>query len=292
MPSREARAIQPPPPSRLSFWQNAPMRKIVRVLLGVVALLAVGLLSAPVWLDGLARGAVQVAATDALGVETTLQKMDLSLFGGTCEIAGLHVANPDGFTTPHFLTLSHGAVAVNVRSVLGDKVEIPTLVLDGVDVNLEKGKEGANYDVILANMKKGEEAPEEGGKKFVIREVVVKNVRAHAKLLNLGIVKPTIPVEIDEIRLQNVGEGGEAGVGLGLVIEGVLKGVLRGIARAGKGVLPDDMVDGLGKGLGALAGVGKEGVEIVGKGGKAVVEGVTGAIGGILGGKKKEEEDE
>jgi hypothetical protein len=266
------------------------MRKIFRVLLGLVALLAVALLSAPIWVDGVARGAVQAAASGALGVETTLQKLDLSLFGGTCEIAGLRVANPRGFTTPHFLALSRGAVAVNVRSVLGDKVEIPTLVLDGVDVNLEKGKDGANYDVILANMKKGEEAPEEGGRKFVIREVVVKNVRAHAKLVDLGVVKPTIPVEIDEIRLRNVGEGGEAGIGLGLVIEGIVTGVLRGIARAGKGVLPDDMMDGLGKGLGALAGAGREGVEVIGKGGKAVVEGVTQAIDGLFGRKKRGEE--
>jgi len=275
------------------------MKKLFRILLGLVGLVVLAVATSPLWLDGVARGALQTAATDSLGVRTTLQKIDISLFGGTCALEGLHVDNPSGFSTPHFLHLDQGAVAVNLKSLLGDKVEVPTLTLDGIDVNLEKGPSGANYEVILANMKKDEEEPKEGGKKFVIRQVVVKNVRAHAKLVNLGIVKPTIPVVIDELRLENVGEGGEKAVGLGVIIEGILRGILRGIVEAGKDVLPGEIGDGLGKGLGALGEIGKFGVKILGKGGGKALEGVGktaegigDAIGGLLGGKKKEEEPE
>ena len=60
---------------------------------------------------------------------------------------------------------------------------------------------GANYRIIMKNLERFEsgEKKDEGGKTFVIRKVLLKNIKVHAKLSIAGVLKPTIPIVIDEI---------------------------------------------------------------------------------------------
>ena len=83
----------------------------------------------------------------------------------------------------------------------------PLLTLDGLTLSLERNKQGANYDIVLANLaakEKSEGAAGEPGPRFVIRELVIRDVKVRSHV-NLGIAKPMVPLEVPEIRLRNVG---------------------------------------------------------------------------------------
>ncbi len=258
-----------------------------------MALLAI--LSLPLWIDAAAKTAVERVGSHALGVRTTLEELDLSLFGGDATLAGLTLGNPEGFATPHFLELGKGSIAVSLKSLLSDRVDVPSLVLEGIDLRLDRSDRGANYEIILARLKRleGEKKPEKDSKSFVIREVILRDVRVDATLSLAGVRTPTVPLRIEEIRFTNVGE---AGIPLSRVFGLVLKGLLGGVLEAGAGLLPAEILGGLEGGLGALVGVGEVGLKVVGEGGKTIVEegkkvvkDLTKPLEGIFGRKEKKE---
>ena len=83
--------------------------KILKLVLGAVVLLvllaavAVGLV---LWrLDTIAKQAIEAGGTQATGVATTLDQANVSVLGGSFSMAGLTIANPPGFKSPHFFHL-------------------------------------------------------------------------------------------------------------------------------------------------------------------------------------------
>ncbi len=234
------------------------MKTILKIVLVLVLLLIIVVATIPLWISPAAKAAVEKGGTQAMGVKTTLAELDIGLFSGTCDLAGLNIANPEGFDTPHFMDLGSGAVAVDIQSLQGDLIEIPKFELTGLDMNLEKGSGQANYEKIMENLQKlstGEEKPkeEEPGKKFVIREIVIKDVKVTAKMVGV-----TVPMKIDEMRLENVGSEGE-GVDMKELIALIVSGVLKGVAEEGRGVLPEGISKGLADGLEGLKGLGEHG---------------------------------
>lgn len=114
----------------------------------------------------------------------------------------------------------------------------------------------------------------------------------------------TIPLKLGTIRMTDLGN--DNNLGTAKLIGIVLSAIFRGIAEQGKGILPDDLLNGLSDALGKTldagkkiieegADVGKKLLEGTGDTGKKILEGA-GDIGkglgdgikGILPGKKKE----
>ncbi|MCK6459198.1 MAG: hypothetical protein L6Q95_04805 [Planctomycetes bacterium] len=263
-------------------------KKVLLVVLLIPVLLIAG---AWIFLDHIAKRAVEVGGTAAMGVPTSLDSISLSPVRGEGRIEGLQVSNPTGFETPYFMRLSSGAAAMDVGSVMTDTVVVKSIELDGLKAHLEKSKEGANYEVILANMKKGEEEGvkgEEPGKKFLVERIVVRNIDVRADVAVAGEKLSSVDLHIDEIVLENIGSGSESGVIMSQLMGTIVKAVLTAIVEQGARVLPEVMVNGLGAGL---KGLGKVGIKVVGnvtaKVGDKAVE-VLGGAGKAVGGAAKD----
>jgi hypothetical protein len=266
------------------------MKRLKIVLLLLLVVLIVVVVTIPLWIDGAARSVIESEGSKALGVELTLEKLRLSLFGGEAKLGGMKIANPEGYTDEQFFGLGTGSASVSYGSLSEETIVIPEIVLDDVSVSLEKDGGKGNYDVLIENLEKyaGEDQEEEPteGKKFVIKKISVRNITVKSRMRAL-VVKPALTAKIDEITLTDVGSG--SGVPMGVVIRKFIGGLLAGIANSGVSLAGD-----IGKGLGkATLSIGKGGIKIVGEGGKAVTgtaEDVVEGIGGLFGGKKKKEE--
>ncbi|MHC4108001.1 MAG: hypothetical protein ACYSTY_07940 [Planctomycetota bacterium] len=277
-------------------------RQILRIAGVLLVLLIAAVVTVVLYLDAIAKGAIEAGATYALGVQTTLQDADVRLLLGRLSIAGLDVENPEGFERDHFLRLDQGRVAVQLGSLRQETVDLPHLRLNGVDLNLERRNDKANYNVILGNLKKVESAREEPadkpaekkpGKKFVIEEVTVTDIHVGVDLLPFGGELTRLDVPIDEIRLQNVGSGG--GVPMDQLTGIVIKAIFAALMSEA-GSLPADLVKDLGNALAGLeqlgdlgislatgsgdliTGIGAGTVDTVGGVGEGVLEGVGGAV--------------
>lgn len=267
------------------------MKKIIiGLLLVVIVVVGGGIL----YIDKIAKAAVETGGEQAMGVKTSLDDISVGIFSGQLKLAGLEVANPQGFKSPHFFKLGKGEVEVSLGTLMKDKIVAPKLHLDGIDVHLEKSDSGANYEAILNHMKKGEtqKTPEpeaKDGKKFVINEVVISNVTVHADVAIAGQKIDPVEVKIDEIRLKDVGSDTDSGVLLSELMSKLTQATLQALLKQGPQLLPQAIFAGLGVGMQGLGDVTKMPMDIIGNVTKTVggqtsqmVDGALKQIGGDL----------
>jgi len=263
------------------------MKKFVKLVAAVLLLLLVAVVGIFVYIDSIAKAAIERGATYALGVETTLGSADVGILSGEFAMRGLEVDNPDGFDGDHFLRIERGDVEVNLASLWQDTVELPLLALRGVDMKLERTPAGANYQVILDNLKRFEsnqsKAPapsDESGRTFVIREVLISDVNVEVDLLPIGGQLNRVEVAIDEIRLTNLGS---EGVSMSQLTDVIIQAILAAVVQNATD-LPTDLINDLGGGLAGLTGLGfdatfKVGGEVTALAGDVLGE-VTKTVGG------------
>jgi uncharacterized protein involved in outer membrane biogenesis len=229
------------------------MKKPYKIAIAVAAGLLVLMVVAMLLIDGIARAGIQAGASYALGVKTTLASAHVGLLSGQFTLGGLRVENPPACRTDHFLTLSRGELDVSLGSLLRDTLTVPLLELDGFDVNLERGSDGrSNYSVILDNLSKAESdagggAPKEkkdpadqapkGGRKLIIREIRLKDIRATVTLFSLGGSPQLVPVRLPELRLKDVGTDGN-GVSVAQLSGKLVQAIVVGVIQAGGSLIP------------------------------------------------------
>lgn len=290
------------------------MKKRYLIPLVLLLVVAVAFVAAGFWLDDITAAAMEYAGKTTMGVTTTVHDAALHPIAGSLTVQGLTVGNPERFHTPHFLAIGSVACAFSLGNLLEDDVVLPQLAIEGVDINLEQNERGANYQVILDHMKKSEQEPppaeQASDKKFVIREVVLKEIVAHTDVALAGQKLTKVDVKIPEIRLQDVGSGTDGGMLQSQLLATIVKATLEAIITSGHEILPQAVVAGLGIGLKEVGGlvdvdaikvVEAAGVNLSEIGGKAVegaVEGVEKGVkeaveglGGLLGGKKEKKEE-
>lgn len=240
------------------------MKKLAILVGGLVILLVAVVAVVFVSIDAIARAAIERGSTYALGVPTTLGSANIGFLSGEFTMKDLDVANPDGFDGDYFFQLDEGFVAVSLGSLRQDTVEIPTLALTGVRMNLQKKGGRANYTVITENLKRlesgetaGEErnrAEEDGerGKNFMIHEIVIRDVHVTVDVLPIGGELTRIEIPIEEVRLTEIGS---ETLTTAEVTSRVIKMILAAVVKNGA-KLPADLVDDLGGALRGLADLG------------------------------------
>jgi hypothetical protein len=226
----------------------------------------------------LAKMAIETGVETAMGVEADVGFVYLGLASGQFRMRGLKIGNPPGFEADHFVSLASIRTSVSYGALREGRVEISELVLSGLDVQLEWQGTKGNYSVILENMGSAESssaAEEESSVEFVIRELLIQDVTASARVSpSLGELGKA-DVEIPEIRLSNVGAGSPGGVDLAELSEIIVGAVLKAVADK-SGDLPGQMRASLRRGVDRLP-------KIPGGWGEVV----DGQAGRLLGGKEE-----
>ncbi len=144
---------------------------------------ALVLLVVAVWLliNPIAKSAIQSGASEALGVKTSLESIDISPLRGTVVMNGLNISNPEGFNSAYLMDSGQFEVEVSTASLLSDTVEIRRLELDGLEVHIEQKLPFSNVAKIMKNIKSSSAEKDEdksAGKKVEIELVSIKNVVA------------------------------------------------------------------------------------------------------------------
>jgi hypothetical protein len=224
---------------------------------GLVSIVVIGLL---LFVDGMARSAVEKSATRALGVPTTVADMDVGVVSGKCEMARVVVKNPQGqqFRAEHFLSIDSIRIAVSLGSLLEDTVVVPELAIAQADMNLEQRGTTSNYGIIIENAKRagkpsGSEPPAEE-KKFVIRRLFIEGVAVHVTArLPVGGKAARADVTIPRIELEDVGTAGKP-VAISEIAVIVVRAILNEVVKRGGIEIPGGALSDLGKLLEDLAG--------------------------------------
>ena len=312
------------------------MKKWIKRIVVVVALLVVAA-GVALWLglDYFAKKGLEAGGTAALGVETTVDSVNVGLVSSSVTLNDLRIANPEGYKTDKLFKLMRGKLACNVPSFFGSHSVIDLIQIDSPDFAFEM-RAGlppkTNIGDLIAKLdsdkeeRKAEPAKREGEKTFEIKRIRITDAKVRFHLL----AGKTADIPLGDIEIDNLTNDD----GTPLILADVLRQLFANVAartfEKGKGVLPDDILQGFGATLGSartmvaeLAGtatkvIDKTAGKVLDKAGKTLGDGatkalgdtggkvtggakkvvggagkkVTDALGGILGGKKKKDEKE
>ncbi len=222
------------------------MKKLlIRLVLAVVVIVLVVGVVGYIWLNSIAKAAVEHGGTYAMGVETTVEKVSLQPFGGKMQMDKLKVANPKGFSGPHLMQSGKFDVELVPGSLMGDAVEIKKFELDGLDMYIEQKLDGSNISKIMKNLEKlgGDEPAEEEaeGTKVKVDVITIRNVVAHVKVLS----GPELTIKIPEIEMKELTSDNAAGVALPVLVSRIVPAIIAAVLAEGQGVLPTDLFNGL-----------------------------------------------
>jgi hypothetical protein len=249
---------------------------IIRIVGGLVALLIIVLLVVFLSLNVIVKKGVETVGPQLTKVTVTLGSADISPLSGGCQLKDLFVGNPDGYKTPSAIKLGSVKVAVDIGSVMSDTITINEINIQSPEITFEGGFGGNNLSTILNNVKgsgtdNGEASASgtkptaaNGGKKFIVKDIVIEGAELHASLTGLGGKELTLP--LPTLHLQNIGSQGN-GVTASQLVDQILTPLLSSVTDAVK------------NGVTGLAG----GAEGLGKNAGSAVQGVTKGLKGLFG---------
>ena len=255
-----------------------PLKILYIVLSAIVLLIIVAVIAVTLFAGSAVKIGVETAGTKALSVPVTLGDADLSIFRGKLGLQNLVIDNPPGYQHEKLLELKDGRVAVDIRSLLTDTVNVREIKLDGIDLVIEqKDITKNNLNDIIKAIPKGEPKTEEPGEKpaktLRIDNLEITNDTVKAKLLPVPGKSDTVTLKLDPITMTDLGS--DEKMDLAKLSGKVLLAIATGVAKQGAGVLPDDLTDAMKDTLGKVAELGEEGKKLIEEG-KGVLDGLKG----------------
>jgi len=278
-------------------------RLVLRIVLVGLLLLVAAIVAVLVMIDPIAKTGLENAAGSALGVETRVDELSLSLLRGRLTINGLRVSNPQGFTSSHLMRSGRFRLELEPLSVFTRTVRLRRFELDGLDVNIEQTALGNNVSKIMDNLKrfgKTDQKTQGPGKKVRVDRILIRNVVAHFHLLPQLAASGTVTVTVPEIELTDVTSDSVQGVLVGELVSRLVPAILASIIEQSKGVVPAEFLTGLkGQLTGLTETLGEDAARLVKQAGqldKALGKGTKEAVRGLLEGilqknKKPAEKD-
>ena len=187
-------------------------------LIGLVVLLVVALICR----DVIVKHAVTRIGSMVTGTKVELDAFSSSLFGGSAEITGFRVGNPEGYQNPEAFRVEKVVVRLNPGSIFTSKIEVIEVSVSGMRVDFGMRLDGSsNLTDIQKNVEQfagtggaepaeeqtpaeAQEAESASEKQLVIRLFQVSDSRVS---LSSNVLKTTADIPLPPIEMTDVGEG-------------------------------------------------------------------------------------
>lgn len=234
------------------------MKKLlVRLVIVLLVLVVVAAFAVHFFLDGAVKRGVETAGPKITKVTVKLDSVNLSLLSGSGKIKGLVVGNPEGYKAPSAMNVGIASVALKPGSLLGKKIVVHSINLQGPEITFEGGLQGNNLSKLLANVESvssGEDKTtsqeQQTGKKIQVDDFVITGAKVHVTINELGGRSGT--VTIPEIHLTNLGTGPD-GITPAELSKKVLQAIVQETTKAAATLLTDVGKSALTQGLGTNA---------------------------------------
>ena len=227
--------------------------RVLLIILGVLTALfllaAAGLALA---LDPLVLRVARSQSEKALGVPVKIDAADAS-FGGRLALEGFDAGNPEGFAEPRSVRFDRVSMKARLGSAFEKVLDVEELVIERPALTIEFKGAKSNLGALMDHLgkePKSEKAAD--GKKFRVRRLRVEGatVRFRADVLGGTPGEITLP----NVEVNNIGTADDAATTSELLAV-ILKALGDEAVKAGKGLLPADLINSLG---GDLEGIKRD----------------------------------
>ncbi|WOO40590.1 AsmA family protein [Rubellicoccus peritrichatus] len=263
------------------------MKKLlIGIGLVVVIAIAVCLIMLGSIASSVVKSAINTYGPQMTGTDVTVDSVSIQPYIGRGEISDLKVANPKGYSSPEAFTLESVSISLSPSSLLTDTIVINEITISKPVFAYERELLSSNISTLLDNIKTNtkktdkaasEDAAADGDgtqKSFILKKVVVTG-----GVVNLGVLGQSSTVKLPEINLESVSP---EGISAAEVTQKVLDIVLEKVMVAATKLAVNVATDPTGTAQGvtdAALGTASD-----------VTKSVTGAVEGLFGGKKSDDE--
>ena len=184
-------------------------KKALFVVGGIVLLLAIIIWQVAANLDSIVAGVIEDEGSKALKTDVSVSGVTIDLKAGKAGIAGLTIANPDGYSSAKLFDLEGIEVDLDLSSLSDDVLIIESIRIQNPKVSFEVDETGGNnMQTLMDNMgsgasEGGEEADSEA-LKMIINKFEFSGGQVHA----ISALKPgeEVDLKLDTIKMSNIGK--------------------------------------------------------------------------------------
>jgi hypothetical protein len=131
------------------------MKKLFQILVGLIAVFAVGALILSFSLDGMVESTIEDTSSDMLQTTVDVKEVNLSILDGQGTITGITVHNPEGFSDNPALQLQQISMKVKLKSLLSDTIVVERVEIENPELFFEQKASGSNFDALSSNLNSG-----------------------------------------------------------------------------------------------------------------------------------------
>ena len=254
------------------------MKKIlIRLLIALVIVIVLGVVAIGLFLDSAIKKGVETIGPQVTKVDVKVEGVSLSLLSGSGKVKGLVLGNPQGYQTPHAISVGSTSVSLSPGSLLADKIVVRSIRVEAPEITFEGTLQGNNLSKILDNVKGAasgsgtdpakRDAPTGGkaGKKIQVDDFLMTGAKVNMSIVGMG--GKSVPVVLPDIHFTNLGTGAD-GITAADLTQRVLQEVVASATKAAASYATE-----IGKGATDLTKeASKNGTESVGKATKGVTD--------------------
>ncbi len=271
------------------------VRRLLWVLAGLVVLLIIAAVVVVLSLDGIVKKGINTVGPKVVKVPLSVEKVHISLLGGSFVLEGLKMGNPPGYDSPCSFTAGKIRVDANLKSLLSNEMIIPLVEVDRPAVTLEFKGMTTNMNEIMNGLGKSVSQPQPQPEKKSEKKMRIGLIRITGTTVSVAGLPAvgSVGVPVPTIQVSDLGGSGGQGATPEEVAARTFAAIYEGVAGAVGSVLPTEQLNTL---RGGLSDALKLGQGVLDGGTKAAGQAATQAagqlqkgIGSIFGGGEKKE---
>jgi len=186
------------------------LKVILIVLLLLVALIGGGVYYLFSSLDSIVASAIEKIGTEVTGTEVSVDRVHFKLRKGRGEIHGLHIANPQGYSSDSVFKFDQVALQIEPVSLTEPVIVFNEILIDGAVLTTEhKGGVSTNVEEVMQNIRSqfasDEEARPDPAPGEELRYMVEKLSFTNISLLVISPEFDNRTVTLDDLKRSNLG---------------------------------------------------------------------------------------
>ncbi len=228
------------------------MKKNLTIMVGgIVLVLAVVLWQLLANLDSIVAGVIEDVGSDVLKTKVSVSGVSIDLKASKAAIAGVTVANPDGYSRANLFELDGIEVDIDLDSIGKDVLVINSIRIQNPKINFEgDAKGGSNMQTLLDNIESGSAEGKPASADDELKMIVNNFELSGAQVKASSELKPgeALDFKLPAVKMSGIGKA-EGGVTADVVAKEIaselISEVIRAAAKAGINKVIEEKTKGL-----------------------------------------------
>jgi hypothetical protein len=221
------------------------MKKTLLALISaalVIVAIAVWLLASN--LDGIVKRVIEDVGSETVGTSVSLSSVEISLKDAKATLNGLKIANPKGFDEPNAFELGGIAVTIDPKTVTGDEVVMPSIIIDQAALTFVQAGGSNNLETLLNNIDSSSDASAGDDSQAEATDllIVIEELQLNGASMTLisDQLSKSLSLTLPDVTVRDIGKRG-AGVTPEEAAELIIQPIIKQAEVAAKNRIKDEL---------------------------------------------------